>query len=97
MERGRFAFWRTIICRSFTFEWQDRERVTAMREKVRNGGVMDYLKAYLPQEVARGAYIFSQNGPILGHEVSFRIYLLMELGVYKGLFVDSLGFTGVEN
>ena len=25
MERGRFAFWRTIICPPFTFEWRDRE------------------------------------------------------------------------
>ena len=26
VERGRFAFWRTIICPSFTFEWRDRGR-----------------------------------------------------------------------
>ena len=52
---------------------------------------------YLPQEGVRGAYTFSGEGRILGHEVSFRIYLLMEMGVYKGLFVDYLGFTGVEN
>ena len=28
MERGRFEFWRMIICPPFMFEWQVRELVT---------------------------------------------------------------------